>query len=133
MGIEILTQRQKVEEVSYKLSFTYKENPNAGFSFDCDAKGNVAKLAQPAVDSFNRCTANVNGEFNEPEVVETVARWTKPATGKCYCGQMVELDHSLDNLCSGCGTCFNMNGQEVVPSWRCDEQGEPYDYDYYDE
>lgn len=52
-----------------------------------------------------------------------------PAIGKCRCGAEVQLSHPLDNEC-GCGLCYNMSGQTVIPSWKCDAQGEPYDNEY---
>jgi hypothetical protein len=48
-----------------------------------------------------------------------------PAEGRCNCGKMVILDDPLDNQCD-CGRCYNSGGQEVTPSWECDEQGNPY-------
>lgn len=48
-----------------------------------------------------------------------------PAVARCTCGAEVDLGHPLDNVCDACGRCFNMSGQEVTPSWQCDEQGNP--------
>lgn len=49
-----------------------------------------------------------------------------PAVGQCHCGREVLLDDPLDNVCNNCGRCYNMSGQEVTPSWDCDEEGNPY-------
>ena len=53
-----------------------------------------------------------------------------PATGVCVCGEEVILRDPLDNPCD-CGLCYNMSGQEVVPSWQCyggkEGVGEPID------
>lgn len=57
-----------------------------------------------------------------------VNRWDTPtpAVGKCTCGALVSLDHPLDNECR-CGKCYNMSGSEVIPSYKCDANGEPFD------
>jgi hypothetical protein len=50
------------------------------------------------------------------------------AIARCSCGRKLHLYNSLDNECS-CGKCYNSSGQSVVPSWECDEQGNPIDHD----
>lgn len=52
-----------------------------------------------------------------------------PAEALCACGHTVVLSDPLDNICDFCQRCYNMSGQEVTPSWECDAQGNPYDYD----
>ncbi len=51
------------------------------------------------------------------------------AIGKCSCGRKLTLYYALDNECS-CGKCYNSSGQSVTPSYQCDAQGNPIDYDY---
>ena len=49
------------------------------------------------------------------------------STIECICGQEIELYDPLDNVCDDCGQCYNAFGQQVTPSWECDDQGNPYD------
>ena len=71
-------------------------------------------------------------------IVERGSRWqasafmggNSPAIARCTCGAEVELRDPLDNVCDACDKCYNLSGQEVIPSWECDDQGEPYDIDY---
>jgi hypothetical protein len=66
------------------------------------------------------------------EIVERrgpkINKWDtpSPAVGKCPCGKLVCLSNPLDNECS-CGKCYNMMGSEVIPSWKCNLNGEPHD------
>lgn len=55
--------------------------------------------------------------------------YREPAIARCSCGARITLSDPLDNECGSCGRCCNSSGQEVVPSWDCDEQGNPYDGD----
>lgn len=52
--------------------------------------------------------------------------YKSPAEARCTCGALIELPDALDNECA-CGRCYNMAGQQVTPSWKCDEQGNPYE------
>ena len=72
-------------------------------------------------------------------IIERGKRWKgnrlmgfgpSPAVARCHCGGEVELSDPLDNQCGQCKRWFNSSGQEVVPSHECDEEGNPYDYDY---
>lgn len=51
----------------------------------------------------------------------------EPALARCRCGTKLYLDDPLDNVCGGCGACYNMSGQRVTPSHECDAQGNPFD------
>jgi hypothetical protein len=61
-------------------------------------------------------------EFNGETFVQT---WFEPAVGRCDCGRKVVMSDPMDNVCDGCGRCFNSGGTEVIPTWECDDQGEP--------
>ncbi len=55
------------------------------------------------------------------------AAYVEPAVGLCNCGTEVVLSDPLDNECDNCHLWYNMGGQQVTPSHRCDEQGNPHD------
>ena len=119
MGIQIVEPRHT--EYTYGLFFCRK-GETGGFSFPCDIKGNIFtdKLEPIALESLRDCQDRT--QF-DPPVVHTYQNRV-PATGRCGCGRLVSLDNPLDNPCD-CGACYNMSGQQVTPSWECNEQGEP--------
>lgn len=109
-------------EYTYGLFYQQKGGPTGGFCFDCDSNGNVYfdRLKPIAKQSYQDCQDRT--QF-EPPVIHTYSTRV-PAIGLCECGRIVSLDNTLDNPCD-CGACYNMSGQLVTPSWKCDEQGEP--------
>lgn len=123
-----MTERKRIEDVSYDLVFNHAETHDLGYSFNCDENGNVnvALLTPTALANLDDCRTGRNNHVCAG-VRRYVNRYTVPATGKCVCGRTVELDDPLDNVCE-CGRCYNMSGQPVVPSWECDEQGNPYEF-----
>lgn len=125
---KIISERQRIENVTYGLYFANLNVEGAGFSFDCDKDGNVdtASMNPCALANYNGC---ISGEYNVKLVgVETyTSRYTQPAILKCDCGEHVHLDSSWANECDGCGAEYNMSGQRLAPrsQWG-EETGESF-------
>lgn len=127
MALKNISPRTRYEVVEFFRNFHWRGDNGAGFSFDCDKDGNVDVEAMHPYgrENYAKC---LSGEYDVVDLGVNESRRTVrvPARGECRCGRIVNLANGLDNECE-CGRCYNSSGSEVVPSWKCDEQGEPYD------
>ena len=122
--MEIITQREAKTEKHHNRDFATGEG--SGYSFPCSKEGVIATPEHPeGRENLRKCLA---GELDVEDegVVSWTNHWTESAVGKCSCGREVVLSDPLDNSCD-CGLCYNSGGQQVVPSWECDAQGNPDD------
>ena len=112
--------------VDYSLFYELKETKGAGFSFPCDELGNifVHRLSETGKESLEACILD-RTDFCYPRIEAVENHFIKPAVGQCSCGNHVELRDALDNECEKCGAWYNMSGQQVTPSYDCDEYGSP--------
>ena len=128
--MEIIRQRSVEHFTFYRRDFSLVSNPGSGYSFECDAQGDIAEALHPAgVANFKACLAGVNenGEkIRDDGVRECHDRIIHDRIGKCVCGCEVSLSH-FTNTCDGCQRDYNMSGQELAPrsQWGC-ETGEDY-------
>lgn len=130
--LQNLVPSERVHENRYTIEFIAENT--AGFSFPCDANGNLDKdnMTKAAIDNYNMCI-NSNPEdweiFNELHV----ERWSyiEPAHGTCDCGEDVVLIDEYYGACQcpKCGKWYNLFGQELRDP---DEWEEPHYDDEYD-
>lgn len=110
--------------VAYHLSFDWRDSPGAGFSFPCDKDGtpNWDKYEDrpEALDNLRGC---ICGEFDVVfrGVVKESWSWRIPASGRCHCGEDVELSR-FTNTCHRCGADYNGSGQELAPRSQWGEE-----------
>ncbi len=118
--LEILTQRDRRDVVSYDLFFY--TTTGSGFIFPCDKDGEVdlTQLKPEALANYHRCEA---GEFGVGEVQRRVAVETTHATGRCDCGRVLTL---RDDQACECGRMYNSFGQELTRLGYQDLPGEDY-------
>ena len=114
--MKILKRREHHDEVEYRLFFSYKDMPSAGFSFDCDENGfvEVEKLAPGVRESYEKCLTGRRQVHDPPKIVRHHHRWVEPAVGECVCGAEVEL-YGFTNTCDRCHRDYNMSGQMLCP------------------
>lgn len=126
MSIKITNPRRTIETVTHYLEFVYSDDSGCGYSFPCSESGVLIPLDNPdAIANYERCSSGADGIVSKG-ILTLTNRYRAPAEGECSCGRTVYLHDPLDNECK-CGNCYNMSGQSVTPSWKCDEQGNPYD------
>jgi hypothetical protein len=132
MSERVIRQGKRVHCHEFNLNFHIVGDEGACYSFECDEQGNVKTegFAPIALENLAICQANVDGKYHPPVVKRYDWSYWQPAEMKCGCGMLIHLTDALDNECERCGKYYNMSGQEVIPSHKCDEQGNPYDYDY---
>lgn len=111
--------RHRETIVSYSRDFSWRDDPNAGFSFDCDAQG-TPKLTEHSQPNWDGC---VGGKFDviDHGLQRNEHCYTVPAEGECQCGRTVILDH-FTNTCSSCGADYNMSGQRLAPRAQWGEE-----------
>lgn len=110
----IVTRSRRVHCVEYALSFTWKDSPGAGFSFECDEHGTVKRdeLYPEAIENLDKCLDGTFAVYNNG-VQKREWDYRESAVGKCYCGSMVILDH-FTNACE-CGRDYNSSGDLLAP------------------
>lgn len=114
-----IRHREHHEETTCSRMFGWRSDPNAGFSFTCDAEGNVGELPEAARENYEKC---ISGEYDviDQGVVSFIHRWQEPAAIECPCGCEVDL-YGFTNTCE-CGRDFNMSGQELAPREQWGEE-----------
>jgi len=135
--MKILSKRERVERIEYRLEFEWEDMPGAGYTFPCDAHGNV-------LGDWCRAKAEREQQVREAHAteglkflgVQTHTRWViNYAVGRCTCGRKVTLSDPLYNECD-CGLWWNMCGQQKIDPTSAlgraldDEEGERYGVTY---
>lgn len=98
------------EVVERGIAFYWKDQPTAGFHFDCDEDFNPCFTSIPSQINYEHCcdgTYDVTGPFHE---TQTRRVWV-PAQARCDCGATVYLHRSLTNYCDKCDREYNASGQ----------------------
>jgi hypothetical protein len=121
--MKIIRHREIEEGCTYSLVFDYVGEYNCGFSFPCDAQGNVDRLNPAAANNYAACVAGTVGGSTVQAPRIHRYDWTRavPAVGKCVCGDHVELEH-FTNTCGRCGRDYNSAGQELAPRSQWGEE-----------
>lgn len=109
-------ERHRVEMSETTIEFTNAEG--SGFSFDCDENGNPVFGCDAARENYEDAMAHPElypRRFNEP----VTRRWSyiEPATGRCHCGETVQLVNQYYGACQcdRCGQWYNLYGDEILP------------------
>jgi hypothetical protein len=115
----IIRERERREGLNRALSFHWRNDTGAGFSFPCDASGNTGDLNPDAARNLAAC---LSGAFDV--VADGVVAWpwayTEPAALRCDCGREVTLDGFT---CScDCGRDYNSAGQRLAPRSQWGEE-----------
>jgi len=128
--MEILSHSRSVKVEQYSLCFDYiGASKHHGFSFDCNAAGEVDVVAlqkKPAAyDNYLKCLSGEH-KVHAPYVQDFSHRYTEPAVGRCVCGCKVELAR-FTNTCDGCNRDYNYSGDLLAhrSQWG-EETGESY-------
>lgn len=129
--MDIIRKRQRYTNRFYTHSYSW-DTPDSGwgFSFDCEPNGRIdeSKLHECAILNLRMCERGQD-ETGRRIFYNGIKSWElsgiDPAQGRCKCGQVVTLDDPLDNFCQ-CGLCYNMSGQQVIPSNELDDETGEY-------
>lgn len=114
MAIPIVRNRRVEVKEYFSLVYTWVENPEAGFDFPCDSRGELLlnEMTQDELDDYDKCEfgeyrfkVDFQGMDRKEETIIHVAK------GKCYCGEEVELNNSV-SWCK-CGRRYNAIGEEI--------------------
>jgi hypothetical protein len=111
--VKIISERETVHVESYALTYRWKDNPGAGFGFDCDKNGKLKEDMTPeARANYEKC---INGTYDvEFEgIVDYSWNYTNPRIGECICGKHVSLS-GFTNTCE-CGRDYNSSGTLLAP------------------
>jgi hypothetical protein len=127
--MQIIHEREHITETHYCLAFHWQDDPEAGFSFDCDKNGNLLTLCDAARENYAACSrGEKDGKIIIADGMETREHsYTLPAMGLCDCGTEVYLG-GFTNTCDTCGADYNWNGSRLAPreQWG-EETGESLD------
>ena len=123
----ITTNPGRVFSKTYSRDFHWKDDPGAGYSFECSKLGTFP-ASQNAASKMNLREAINSLEMIDEGVVESEHSYFEPASGECSCGESFALNDPLDNACPGCLAVYNSSGQRVTDSRECDQWGNPIDF-----
>ena len=122
--LTIIKERTPETLVDFRIEFTYKDDPNAGFCFPATPKGEPDYFFMPKEARANYEKCLTDDRLIGPEFTKTKRTYMNPAVGKCSCGREVvlECDYSGAVRCE-CGKWYNLFGQELRDPeyWEDDE------------
>lgn len=121
-----ISHRTYVDYVEHRRNFDWEGERDWGFSFACDAAGEVD------VDALNPCArenylACLTGVVDGRKIVDRgVQSWERtvvePAIGLCdVCGSEVVLE-GFTCTCERCGADYNSAGQRLAPRSQWGEE-----------
>lgn len=118
--MEIIQQRERKTNVRYSLSFVWRDDPNAGFGFPCDEKGNLLPMNKYGLENYQKC---ISGEYDVIAKGIEKREWSyvEPAIGICSCGEKVYLT-SFTNTCNKCEADYDLNGSRLAPRSQWGEE-----------
>jgi hypothetical protein len=122
MALTEMVSGERVHTTEYHYEFWRSEDDRGGYSFPCDADGNI-EFTDDRRESFDFCQNEVTlGNYIEVGVMERNYSEWEPAHGKCPCGRTVWLtyDNGYGVGCD-CGRDYNLSGQELAPRSQWDE------------
>ena len=111
--IEIINKSETIERHEYYLSYDYVDKPGAGFSFPCEKDGTPIPSKHKKARSNRKYVTDHPDEFIFKGIVHYDTTYTRPAIGRCECGEEVTLD-GFTCPCE-CGRDYNSFGQLLSP------------------
>jgi hypothetical protein len=119
--MRIISERTQVHKEAYALTYRWKHDPGAGFSFDCDKNGKIdlENMNPDARRNYDKCR---NGTYEVEFVGITDYSWDywEPKIGECVCGKHITLD-GFTNACE-CGRDYNSSGTLLAPRSQWGEE-----------
>ena len=122
-----ITPREHKEIIEYRISFRYKDDPEAGFSFECDKNGTPHFEYEEARKNYEDSIAHPERfcVYNRFKVERR--SYIEPASGDCICGKRIQLWDQYMGACEcQCGRWYNLFGQELIHPRYWEDDGEDY-------
>lgn len=122
--LQNIVKGHRVTMVSFSRVFNWRNDPGAGFSFDCNEQGeiNTSELADIGWENLQKC---LSGEYDviDMGIQRYEHRYWSPGFGTCTCGQTVTLDGDTrgEGIDCECGRIYNAVGQELAPRRQWEE------------
>ena len=112
--LKIIKERTPETLVDFRIEFTYKNDPNAGFCFPATSKGepDLFFMSKEAQANYEKCLTD--DRLIGPEFTKNERTYMSPAVGLCSCGKEVVLDADYQGAVRcDCGRWYNLFGQEL--------------------
>lgn len=113
----ILSPEIRVELSEYNQSFSYTDEPGAGYSIPCFKDGSLTPKNQK---TFDYVKLQDNLIYNG--ILERTRSFNEPGSIKCVCGEEVWLGNIMTNTCEKCGRDYNIGGQLLAPRYQWGEE-----------
>lgn len=113
--LTIISERHPVTQFEYSREFDSVNYPGSGYSFPCDAEGNITFACKEAKENFDMAISHPE-ILTDRGVVKRKISYIEPAKGKCSCGNVIELIDEYLGACScdKCNKWYNLFGQELL-------------------
>jgi hypothetical protein len=115
MGLKMLHHAKSTTEVKWYLFYRWKKRGGTGFTFPCDAEGNMDLRSMSELDEkiFEACEG---GEYSEhvdyAGLIREIEFNRLPAVGLCQCGEELILEN-FKTTCPKCMSAYTQLGTEV--------------------
>lgn len=120
-----ITERQRKTTTEYSVEFL--RDDTSGFSFPCDAHGNLLPMSDCARANYEDCMAHPEKWEKWNAVTKYTFKYTEPAHGTCVCGREVTLVDEFYGACQcECGRWYNLFGQELLEPENWEEDSSEY-------
>lgn len=100
--MEIIKRAQYIVDTYYRLEFDSRNEPGSGYSFECDANGDLLDI--DASTTITRIKSS--GEYLEPYVKAYNGDRYERMVIRCDCGHEMKLTSRYSNKCV-CGREYN--------------------------
>ena len=127
MALPIIEDARLETSEEYRLCFSLADAPDCGWSFPCDADGNVdeAALHPDGLDNLRLCRTG-QGRSGRAIILDGVMCEQRtiryPAVARCLCGARLELASSWLNTCDVCGRDYDGSGTALAPRHHWGEE-----------
>jgi len=126
MALQIIEDARLETSEEYRLCFSLADAPGCGWSFPCDADGNVDEAAMHPDGLNNLWMCRTGGRSGRAIIFDGVMCEQHtiriPAVARCQCGARLELESSWLNICASCGHACDGSGAALAPRHHWGEE-----------
>lgn len=122
----VIQEYKPAEDVTVtKRELVFDDGRGTGFAFACDTNGQLLPDAcDAAVENYKFCMSHPKNFKRWNKIVTMSCVYREPASGRCACGEHIELIDIYRGACDCpyCGRWYNLFGQEILPPEKWEDE-----------